>query len=179
MMKNKVNEIFFNLKNKTSNFTKDVKNPAKRKVWFNKGSDLLSSILKYVLLYGLAFIILFPLIQQIAVAFREPADIDKPLVLWIPERFSLMNFKISWQVLDYTKSFFNTIFLATGVTLLQLVVTTLVGYSLARLKFPGHKIVFIVVIFTIIVAPTTVELPLTLSLTDFLGTGNNLLGSPR
>lgn len=178
MMKSKANDVFNSLKTKALKLKKDIRNPRTRKIWFNKGSNVLTTILKYVLLYGLAFIIIFPLIQQLAVAFRDPVDIDKPLVLWIPEQFSFLNFKIAWQVLDFAKSFFNTLFLATGVTLLQLVVTTLVGYSLARLKFPGHKIVFLIVVFTIIVAPTTFELPLTLNLTNFLGTGKNMLGSP-
>lgn len=173
MMKTKASEVFANLKIKASNF----KDENTRKKMINKTSDFGVTIIKYILLYGLSFIILFPLIQQLSVALRAPGDINNPLVLWIPEQFSLENFKIAFIVLDFKKSFINSVVLSTVVTFLQLIVATLVGYSLARLKFPGHKIVFMLVIFSIIVAPTTLELPLKINLTNFLGTKLNLLGS--
>ncbi|VEU79769.1 carbohydrate ABC transporter permease [Haploplasma axanthum] len=178
MMKNKASEVFYSLREKTKTTKKQITDPKKRKVLLNKGNDLFVTILKYVLLYGLAFIIIFPLIQQLAIALREPGDINNPLVLWIPEKFSFKNFQIAYIVLDYGKSFINSVVLSTVVTFFQLIMATLVGYALARLKFPGHKIVFGLVVFTIVVAPTTLELPLKISLSNFWGTGINLLGSP-
>lgn len=149
-----------------------------RKVTAKKVSDILVSIVKYLLLYGLAFVIIYPLILQLAIGLRTPTDILNPTVLWIPTKYSLKNFEVALIVLDYGKSLFNSIFLSAGVTVLQLLTTALVGYALARLKFPGHKIIFVIVIFTIVVAPTTLEIPLKLNLKDFYGTGLNLMGKP-
>ncbi|NLN50320.1 MAG: carbohydrate ABC transporter permease [Acholeplasmataceae bacterium] len=178
MTKKKANKIFYNLRQKGFNYKEHFTNPHKRKALIQKLGSFLTLVLKYVLLYGLSFIIIYPLIQQIAVALRDPYDINNPFVLWIPEKVSLKNFELAYLVLDYWKSFKNSVILSTGVTLLQLIMATLVGYSLARLKFPGHKIVFLIVIFTIIVAPMTLEVPLKLNLQNFLGSGKNLLGTP-
>ena len=129
--------------------------------------EVAANVLKYFLLYGLAFIILYPLIQQLAIALRAPEDINNPLVLWIPETFSIMNFKIAGLVLDYWTALKNSIMLSTIVTVLQLFTTALAGYAFARLKFKGQGILFVVVLMTIIVAPSTIELPLKINLMNF------------
>lgn len=162
----------------TKIYDKRFKTSYKRKMTFEKGLEFLAGVLKYFLLYGLAFIILYPLIQQISIALRAPQDINNPLVLWIPETFSLTNFKISMLVLDYFNALKNSIMLSTIVTILQLLTTSLVGYAFARLKFKGQNILFGIVLATIIVAPSTIELPLKITLMNFLGTGYSLLGSP-
>jgi len=175
MMKN---NIFNKIANRSKDFYNDkLSTKEKRRPLINNTKSLGASIVKYLLLYGLAFIIIFPLLQQISIALRNPSDLNNPLVLWIPMEFSLQNVKVALIVLDYWKVLATTLILSLTVTILQLIVTSLVGYALARLKFPGSKLVFIIVIFTIIIAPTTIELPLKINFRDFLGTGTNLLGS--
>jgi len=178
MMNKKANKIFYEMKYKAKNAYNKLKSPHTKKVIKNKSSQIAETILRYFLMYGLAFVILLPLLQQLAVAFREPTDINNALVLWIPEKYSIQNFKIALIVTDYWNSLKNSFVLSFFVTLLQLLVTMLVGYALARLKFPGHNVVFIFVIFTIIVAPTTLELPLKINLSNGFGTRINMLGSP-
>src|SRR5690606_29522778 len=112
-------------------------------------SSFFVNVLKYVLLYGLCFVILYPLIQQIAVALRLPEDVNNPTVLWIPETFSLLNFRAAMAALNYWNALRNTVILSFGVTILQVIVTAMVGYALARLKFKGRDLVFYLVIFTI------------------------------
>ena len=75
--------------------------------------------MKYFLLYGLSFVILYPLIQQISIALRDPADIHNALVLWIPENFSLQNFKIAlivFRLLECTKEFNYFKYWSYGIT---------------------------------------------------------------
>ena len=151
----------------------------KRKIMYTRSGNKLTQIVKYLLLYGLAFIIIYPLLQQISVALRDPKDLNNPLVLWIPMKFSFQNLRVAHVVLDYWNVLWTTLKVSFIVTALQLIVTSLVGYALARLKFPGSKIVFAIVIFTIVVAPQTIELPLKIGFRNFLGTGTNLLGSER
>src|SRR5690554_5569044 len=170
------NNIFKTISNRTKDFYHDkLSTKEKRRPIVNKSRNIGASIVKYLLLYGLSFIIIFPLLQQLSIAIRAPEDLNNPLVLWIPMEFSLQNIHVSLLVLDYWKVLGTTLSLSLIITVLQLAVTSLVGYSLARLKFPGHKLVFIIVIFTIVVAPTTLELPLKIGFRNFFGM--NLLGS--
>lgn len=174
-----LNTQFNNLKVTSKKvYNKRLSTKYKRKMTFELLLEKASIVMKYFLLYGLAFIIIYPLLQQISIALRDPGDINNPLVLWIPEIFSLQNFEIASIVLDYWKALWNSIVLSSIVTLLQILCTALVGYAFARLKFKGQGVLFGIVIASIIVAPSTIELPLKMSLMNFLGTGKSLLGSP-
>ncbi|MGI6781321.1 MAG: carbohydrate ABC transporter permease [Acholeplasmataceae bacterium] len=174
------NNIFKSIQQRSKSFyDKNLSTKDKRKKIANKSKNFGVSLIKYLLVYGLSFIIIYPLLQQISIALRAPEDLNNPLVLWIPMKFSLANLKVALKVLDYWKSLWTTAKVSLIVTTLQLIVTSFVGYALARLKFPGRNLVFIFVIFTIVVPPMTIELPLKISFMNFLGTGKNLLGSPK
>lgn len=116
------------------------------------------SIFRFVLLFGLSFVILFPTIQQILMALRAPVDINNPAVIWIPEIWSLENIKIASIVLDYPKALLNTFKLSFISMILQIFSTALAGYAFSRLKFKGSNILFIGVILTIVVPPQALSL---------------------
>lgn len=177
--KNKVANAFSELKNQGAVFyERRLKTKERRTTTYGKIGDILTTLLKYFLLYGLAFVILYPIIQQLAIALRAPEDINSALIKWIPENFSFLNFKVAFAVLDFWESLKNTVTISIIVTIIQLFVTSLVGYALARLKFPGRKLLFVMVIVVIVVAPTTIEIPLKDSMKNFLGLGINLMGTP-
>lgn len=144
-----------------------------KKLVINRTMDIVMNILKYIFLFGLCFIIIYPILLQIAIALRPPTDINDPAVLWIPNKFSLKNFEVAMIALNYRVSLWNSIWISFGVTLLQLFSTSLAGYAFARLRFKGNGILFGLALFTIIVPQTVISLPLLRSLTDM-----KLVGKP-
>lgn len=143
------------------------KEPLLKKVLISRIIGFIVNILKYVLIIGLCFVILYPLILQIAIALRAPTDVNNPTVLWIPGEFSLKNFQVAMIALKYLSSLKNTLILSVGVTIFQLISTSLAGYAFARLKFPGSNLLFGAALFTIIVPQTVISLPLLRSLTEY------------
>jgi multiple sugar transport system permease protein len=164
---------FLNFKMSISKWYEDLKNPTRRTVAKNKLLGFIVNILKYVLIIGLCFVILYPLILQLAVAFRAPTDVNNPSILWIPGQFSLKNFEVAMIALRYLDALKNSLILSLGVTLLQLVSTSLAGYAFARLKFRGSGILFALALFTIVVPQTVISLPLLRNLTEM-----KLVGKP-
>jgi len=164
---------FLNFKVSISKWYEDLKNPTRRTVAKNKLLGFIVNILKYVLIIGLCFVILYPLILQLAVAFRAPTDVNNPSILWIPGQFSLKNFEVAMIALRYLDALKNSLILSLGVTLLQLVSTSLAGYAFARLKFRGSGILFALALFTIVVPQTVISLPLLRNLTEM-----KLVGKP-
>jgi multiple sugar transport system permease protein len=164
---------FLKISNYIKKFQEDMKSPTRKLVFRNKVVNLITNILKYVLIIGLCFVILYPLILQLAIAFRAPTDVNNTSILWIPGQFSLKNFEVAMIALNYFNSLKNSLILSLGVTLLQLVSTSLAGYSFARLKFKGSQILFGLALFTIVVPQTVISLPLLLRLTEL-----NMVGKP-
>lgn len=120
-------------------------------------------VVRTVLITGFCFIILFPLFLRFSVAFRSKTDIYDPTVLWIPKHFTLDNIKIAIGATDYWSSLLNTFLISTGTTLIQLASCALAAYAFARLKFKGSGLLFGLVIFTIVVPPQTIMIPLYLT----------------
>src|SRR5690554_2374724 len=167
------------IKDKAVDIFKEItNNPHKRRAIRNKFASGLVHALKLIILYGLSFIILYPIIQQLSIALRAPENLNDPTVLWIPAQFSFRNFEIALILLDYWEALKNSFLIASITTILTLISTSLAGYTLARLKFKGSGIIFALIVFTILVPQSTIELPLKLSMTKFLGTNINLLGKP-
>ncbi|NIK68106.1 multiple sugar transport system permease protein [Paenibacillus sp. BK720] len=125
------------------------------------------SFVRLVLIAGLSFVILYPIIQKISTAIKAKTDLYSPIVVWIPEHYSLENFKNAISIMDYWKTLLNTFSLSATTTILTAISCALAGYAFARLKFRGSNLLFAGVILTIMVPPTTILIPMYLNLKDF------------
>lgn len=148
-------------------FKQNTKNPVKRAVFAQKVSTRATSILRGILLFGLSFIIIFPLFREAIVTIKSPVDLNNPIVNWIPEHFSLINIQISADLLDYWNSLQNNIKISLLTAILQVAATSIAGYAFARLKFKGSNLIFWILMLTLIVPPQTVALSRALYFTHF------------
>ena len=142
-----------------------VKNAASRVGWI---------IFRCIFLIGISFIILYPLIYMLSIAFRDKADMADPSVVWIPKHFVLDAIKDAFQAMDYPRSLWNTVRLGIVSSLMQVISCSIVGYGFARFQFKGRGLFFALAIFTIVVPPSVVYVPTYLSYKsfDFFGIGS-------
>ena len=148
-------------------FKVNIKNPIKRAVYGQKVSSVATSILRGFIIFGLAFIILYPIFQEIIVAIKDPIDLNNPLIVWIPEHFSLVNVQIAAELLDYWNALINNIKISGLTAILQVASTSIAGYAFARLRFKGSEIVFWIIMLTLLVPPQTTTLSRALFFTRF------------
>ncbi len=116
-----------------------------------KGASGIYSFLRFLLIFGLAFIILRPIIYRIFVAFMSPSDLLDSAVSMIPRNWSFYYWNKAIEGLNFSETLPNTIFLSVVVGVLQVVSCVLVGYGLGRFKFPGHTLAFILVIIIMLI----------------------------
>lgn len=129
------------------------------------------ALFRMVLLIGIAYVILLPLIHRLSSAFMSLEDLYDQSVRWIPRTPTLRNFKLMWEHMEYVQSFARSFFLATMTSVLQLVTCAMVGYGLARFKFPGSNVIFGLAVFTLVIPPQLIMVPAYLNFRffDFLG----------
>jgi multiple sugar transport system permease protein len=125
------------------------------------------AFVRFILIVGLSFVILYPILKKISTAIKDRTDLYSPIVVWIPENLSLDNFMYAIRTMDYWNTLLNTSFLASMTTVLTACSCALAGYGFARLKFKGSNLLFACVILTILVPPTTILIPMYLNLKDF------------
>ncbi|NLN40868.1 MAG: carbohydrate ABC transporter permease [Clostridiales bacterium] len=176
--------------NKATNFAfKEVAaltNENKLTIIFEQVKKWFWPFVRTVLLVGLSFVILYPVFKKITMAIRAKSDLYSPIVVWIPQNLSLENFQYAIEMMDYWRTLVNTTLLCLMTTFLTLVSCILAGYGFARLRFKGSNLLFAGVIFTILVPPTTIFVPLYFNLRNFTlmgiiplftGKGVNLMDS--
>ena len=124
-------------------------------------------LIRAVFVIGFCFVILYPVLTMISKSFMHQSDIYDNTVIWIPKHFTLGNLKFAWDGMDYVKSFFNSFLLTLLVTLFQTVSCMVAGYGFARFDFPFKRLFFVFVVFTIIIPPQQLMIPLYLHFKNF------------
>ena len=144
-------------------------------------------LLRLIVICGICYYIIYPLIENLLFAFMTYEDLYDLRVGIIPKHWTLDNFKLIIEVSDFWVSTLNTLFISALVTVTQLASCTLVGYGFARFKFPLKKLLFAMVIVVLIVPPQLIITPLYLNMRYFdifgmvkliTGQSINLLNSP-
>ena len=125
-----------------------------------KTKKICAAGLKWILLLLLTFLFLMPVIWVICSSFKSVGE----LFSWPP---SLLGKNPSLD--NYTKAmaeghvgvyFFNTVFVSLVATFLTIVVNVMSGYAFAKYHFKGDKILFGIVLATLMVPLEVIMIPI-------------------
>lgn len=117
-------------------------------------------LFRLVLLLGVSYVILFPFISKIASSFMDPLDFVDSTVKLIPKNPTLNTYKQIIIENSYFEALFNTTILSLLCGIMQTFICCVVGYGFGKYKFRGHKLMFALLLFTMIVPHQTLQLSL-------------------
>ncbi len=142
--------------------------------------SFLWSIIRGVIVIGICFTILQPLILKVSVSFMSERDLYDSSVQYIPKHFTLDNYKLAIKGMNYTESLPRTIIISAIIAFLQLCSCMLTAYGFARFRFPLKGLLFGAVILTLIVPPQIIMLPLFMNFRffDVFGIVSLIKGNP-
>lgn len=149
--------------------------------------DAVWPICRGFLVFGLCFVIVYPLLYMITAAFRPRSEMNDPTIIWLSRSFTLNNIKDVIRTMDFGRTLANTLFLNIGCSILQVLTCAVTGYGFGRFNFKGKTILFGVVIMMILMPAQIILIPQYMFFRYFnpLGiyhmiTGNyiNLINSP-
>lgn len=120
----------------------------------------ITGLCRFFIIFGLAFIILYPVIYMFSCSFRDSIDMNDPSVMWIPKHFTLDVIAETAEVMELPETLLNTFLLNIGCSVVQVMACAFTGYGFARFDFFGRKFFFGIVIIMIIVPPQIISLPL-------------------
>ena len=122
-----------------------------------KAKRAIISIVRGLLLFGLCFMIIEPMLTRLGVSLMEERDLYDSTIVLLPRHVTLDNFKIVFTLTTFPKSMINTLWTSLLVSVLQVIACTLVGYGFARYDFPLKKFWFGCVVALIIIPPQTIS----------------------
>lgn len=148
-------------------------------IYSRKLVKLLWSLIRGVLIVGICFVIVYPLISKISASFMQEIDFYDSSVKFIPRNFTLNNYKEAFDGLKYPTTFKNTILLSLLTSVAQMISCTLVAYGFARFEFRLKKVLLALVVVTIVIPPqvTMVSNYITFKYFDVFGIYELLTGT--
>lgn len=132
---------------------------------------VLTAAVRYFFLLSLSYVVLYQMAYILSQSFKPQAQIYDPSVVWIPKSFTTANIKEAWNALEYPKRLLNSFLIPVCSGLLEVFTCSLAAYGLARFKFRENKLVFLLVMLTILVPSQMIMVPsyLNYSHLDILG----------
>lgn len=111
---------------------------------------VLAGILRHAVLIIACFVMIYPLLWMVASAFKPEADIFTDLSI-IPPSLDPKNFREGWTALQtsFTTFYWNSLVIAVLVVIGNVLSCSLAAYAFARLEFPGRKLLFAVMLATL------------------------------
>ena len=115
----------------------------------------------YLPLAAFLFFALFPFYWMLIVSFKHTNDLFEMRFnpFWI-QQFTVENYLYLFQNTDFSSWLQNTIIVTVSATSISLVCSVLIGYALARLRFPGSNFLGVGIFLAYLVPPTLLFLPL-------------------
>ncbi|NLZ83790.1 MAG: carbohydrate ABC transporter permease [Clostridiales bacterium] len=132
----------------------------KRSRIIHKFKVTLFSVIKFIILLGISYIILGPIINIVANSFYSPSDVYNPSVFLFPLSPTTDNYALTFSRLEYWKTLGWSLLYVVALTVIQIVITSMAGYGFARFDFPFKNLLFACVIITIVLPTHTIMLPL-------------------
>ncbi|WP_067727642.1 carbohydrate ABC transporter permease [Oceanobacillus damuensis] len=117
----------------------------------------LRKFLPYLILLLGSVVMLFPFIWMVSTSLKAPIDIFNLSI--IPENPTLSNYLQILEESMFVRWFINSFIVAVITTISVLFFDTLVGYIIAKFRFVGRTVIFVLILSTLMVPTEMLIIP--------------------
>ncbi|MCC3376711.1 carbohydrate ABC transporter permease [Cohnella sp. REN36] len=131
----------------------------------------------YVIIAVGSVIMVFPFLDMIFSSFKSASEYALLNYKLLPQQFMFDNYRLAVEQLQLLLLFKNSLIRSVSITLLVLITSSLAGYVLAKLRFPGKQVVFRFILSTMMFPAFLFFIPNYFITVHFpLVGGNDILG---
>ena len=121
---------------------------------------LAGQVLVYAILIVVALIFFVPLLWMGLSSFKSLDETLTPDIRWLPSQWHVENYTAMLSDNQFGTFFFNSTIVAISVTAINLFVSSLAGYGLAKFQFPGRTLTFLFILSIMMVPFQVIVIPL-------------------
>src|SRR5690625_3333133 len=129
----------------------------------------------HVLLIVFGLIWVYPFIWMLFSSFKTNAEFLTEGTSLLPEVFMWENYSNAWNNANFSGYFLNTIVFTVSVVIIVIILSSLTGYVLGRLQFPGRNLIMISVVATMFIPKGYTIIPL-YQIISGMGLANTMFG---
>jgi multiple sugar transport system permease protein len=119
-----------------------------------------------LLLVGGALVLLTPILWMLSTSLKPLDRVFELPLQWLPRPPRWDNYSIAWTRFDFPRYFANSFLVSTAVTLLNVFLSGLAGYSLAKYRYFGQRVLFVVILGTLMLPLEVLMVPTFLIVKD-------------
>jgi len=124
-------------------------------------SKVVETFLLYAVLTCIAVLLLAPFAWLLSTALKaESADLFTFPPQWIPDPIVWDNFAKAWNILPFVRYLLNTFYIAIVTVMINLVLSSMTGFALARMRFAGRQVILYAILATTMVPFQVLLIPL-------------------
>ncbi|GAA4722527.1 carbohydrate ABC transporter permease [Isoptericola chiayiensis] len=115
-------------------------------------------ILHLLLIIGSVTMVI-PFVWMLFTSVKSPAELAQFPPTFFPQEWHWSNYAEALDAAPFDKYFRNSLIIATGHTLITLVIGSMAGYALARIRFRGREIIFLSMVAMLMIPTYTKIVP--------------------
>ena len=108
-------------------------------------------LLLHLALIAGSLVMLLPFVWMLSTSLKEQREVFTYPPTWIPNPIAWSNYEEALTALPFDRYYFNSLFVAISVTLLQLFTSSLAAFAFARLQFRGRDSIFLIYLGTLMI----------------------------
>jgi multiple sugar transport system permease protein len=108
------------------------------------------ALLHVALILG-GLLMIAPLAWMLSTSLKQPEQIFIYPPQWIPKPVAWENYLKTVSVMPFGRYYWNSTLVATAVTVLQLLTSSLAAFAFARLRFKGRDVIFLLYLATMMI----------------------------
>jgi multiple sugar transport system permease protein len=116
--------------------------------------------LTYPLLLVIAFFGLLPYFWMVSCSLKTNDTMFAVPLQWLPSPINWGAYGDAWKAQDFTRYFLNSAFVAVAITLGNLLLASLAGYSLSKFRYFGRGVFFLLILSTMMLPLEVTMVPL-------------------
>lgn len=118
------------------------------------------SIAGSIILCLVALIVFVPLVWLIVSSFKSDADVIRWPPSFLPKEWLTVQYEYVVEAIPILSMLKNTVVFAGSVTVISLLFDSLAAYAFARMEFKGKKVLFTIILLTMMVPFQIIMIPL-------------------
>ncbi|MBV2143610.1 carbohydrate ABC transporter permease [Falsochrobactrum sp. TDYN1] len=135
----------------------------------SKGATLLRSLLSLLIVHSVliigAIFVVAPFVWMLVTSIKPPNEIfSAQLRLWPAQFYGVENYSFALNSAPLIRFALNGVIVCAGILLVQLLVAIPCAYALAKLKFAGRNLLFILILLALAIPIQVPALPLYIAL---------------
>ena len=127
----------------------------------SKSKKHIKETFSYIVLIFIAVILCYPLLWMFFASFKTNSEINMGVNL-LPESFNFEAYRDGWKGVannTFSRFFTNSFMIVIPTALFTIISSTLVAYGFARFEFRGKKIMFLVLLSTLMLPNSILIIP--------------------